>query len=135
MKTELLNSLGIVYFSTEYDPRHNWVYNNWKGYQTFDNVVAGAKACLEKLKKFNCSRILNDNIAVSGPWDHANTWIKEEWIPQAITAGLKYFAHVVTPNTLAEMSAQEMHQNAAGIFEMQVFSDLIDARTWLSEVK
>ncbi|GEO02527.1 hypothetical protein AAE02nite_01910 [Adhaeribacter aerolatus] len=135
MKTELLNAMGIVFFSTEYDLRHDWVYNYWKGYQTFDNVVSGAQACLTNLREHHCSRILNDNSQVSGPWDHANTWIKKEWMPQAIGAGLKYFAHVVTPNTLAEMSARDMHRNAVGIFEMRVFGDLRDARTWLSETK
>ena len=135
MKTELFNSMGIVFFSTEYDHRHDWVYNYWKGYQTFDNVVAGAKACLAKLQEHHCSRILNDNSQVSGPWDHANPWIRKEWMPQAIKAGLKYFAHVVTPNTLTEMSAKDMHRNAAGIFEMRVFSDLREARTWLIEME
>ena len=127
--------MGIVFFSTEYDARHDWIYNNWKGYQTYDNVLAGANAVLENLRKHHCSRILNDNTSVSGPWDHALTWIKEEWMPKAVAAGLKYIAHVVPPNTLAETSSKDMQQNADGIFEMRVFNDLMDARTWLSEVK
>lgn len=134
MKTELSNALGIIFFSTEYDHRHSWIYNSWKGYQTFDNVVAGANACLEELKKHSCQRVLNDNSQVSGPWDHANIWIKQTWMPQAIGAGLKYFAHVVSPNTLAEMSARDMHQNASGIFTMRVFDQLQEARNWLTEV-
>jgi hypothetical protein len=131
MKKELYNSLGKAFFTCEYDPQDNLILNNWIGYQTFDKVVAGSKACLDELRKRKCSRVLNDNSLVSGPWDHANTWIKEEWMPQAMAAGLQYFAHVVNPNTLAEASALSMHRNARGLFWMQVFSNRSEAKVWL----
>ena len=135
MKKELTNSFGKVFISISFDSQHQWVYNNWLGYQSFENVVAGANACLELLEKHKSSCVLNDNRLVVGPWHHATEWIARDWTPRAIAAGMKYFAHVVDKQTLAGMSAEEMNQKISNLFEMKVFDDLHDARLWLQQCR
>jgi hypothetical protein len=131
VKKEIKNTLDRTFIFIELDEENKWVYNNWVGYQSFDSVVAGANACLDYLEPQKCKAILNDNRQVVGPWDHATDWIANDWTPRAIRAGLKYFAHVVDDQTLAAMSAGEMHQKVGDIFEMKVFNQIEDARDWL----
>ncbi|WP_026463276.1 hypothetical protein [Adhaeribacter aquaticus] len=131
MKKELSNAIGRVFITIEYDALHKWVYNNWVGYQTYDNVVAGANACLDFIKDYKTTCLLNDNREVIGPWDHATDWIANNWTPRALQAGLKYFAHIVDSQTLAEMSAEQMHQKVGTVFEMKVFANAEEAKKWL----
>jgi hypothetical protein len=71
MATELVNQLGNVYLTLEYDGDNNWLYTSWVGYQTYHNVVNGAHAILQLLQEHACPFLLNDNRAVVGPWDHS----------------------------------------------------------------
>ncbi|WP_192823623.1 STAS/SEC14 domain-containing protein [Rufibacter sp. LB8] len=130
MKKELKNALGRTYLSIEYDAQTHTVTNNWVGYQTFESVVAGANECAQVLGQFNCPKLLNDNRQVSGPWNHAVEWIATDWTPRAIANGLRCFAHVVHPDSLAGISSEEMQQSVSG-FQMQIFGEIEEARKWL----
>jgi hypothetical protein len=108
MRTELTNGFGKVYLTIEYDPTGPWVYNNWIGYQTFAGIIVGADECLHPLRENNCAHLLNDNRQVIGPWDHAVKWIVTDWAPRATAQGLTHFANVVSPESLAALSAEAM---------------------------
>ena len=131
MKTELTNGFGKVYLSIAYDPANGWVYNNWTGYQTYVGIVAGADACLVALRENACAYLLNDNTEVVGPWDHAVEWIVTDWAPRAIAQGLTHFANVVSPESLAALSAEAMYVGIAGRLEMRLFGTRPEAQAWL----
>jgi hypothetical protein len=133
LKKELSDSFGKVFISISFDSQDKWVYNNWMGYQTFENVVAGANACLEVMEHAKVSCLLNDNRLVVGPWHHATDWAIQDWIPRAMHAGLKYFAHVVNQQTLAGMTSAELYRKVGNMLEMKVFDNLEEARQWLSQ--
>lgn len=135
MRKELYNAMGRQFLTIEYDIYNKWVYNNWIGYQTINSIIKGANTCLEYIEEHKCAFVLNDNRLVSGPWNHSNEWIAHRWMPRAVVAGMRFFAHVVNAQTLAEISAGEMHQNANGLFTMQVFNNYDLARTWLKSTK
>ncbi|MGV3505162.1 MAG: STAS/SEC14 domain-containing protein [Adhaeribacter sp.] len=135
MKKELTNSFGKIFLSIAFDNQFRWVYNNWFGYQSFENVVAGANACLEFIERHQATCVLNDNRLVVGPWHHATDWIAQDWTPRAMQAGMKFFAHVVDRQTLAGMSAEEMNRKVSNTFEMRVFDDLEEAKVWLQQCR
>lgn len=135
MKREINNVFGKVCLTIEYDAEHGLVYNNWLGYQTLDSIILGANACLEVLERFSCPLLLNDNRLVLGPWDHATDWIANDWAPRAIGAGLTHFAHVVSPESFAALSAEAMQVKISGSFHMRTFGDFADAREWLAAVR
>lgn len=97
--------------------------------------MQGANACLEMIQKYNCSRLLNDNRQVVGPWDHATDWIAQDWTPRARALGLTHFAHVVSPESMARLSAEQMHVKISNSFHMQIFDDYPLAAAWLSQSK
>lgn len=131
MKKELLNGFNKAYIITEYLPDENWIYNNWMGFLPLNKVKDGANACLEILTETNCPYLLNDNRLVIGAWDKANEWIATDWTPRAVAVGLRYFAHVVTSESFAELSAVAMNEQVNGSFTMQIFHDIDAAKNWL----
>lgn len=131
MPTELINGFGKVYLTIEYDTINQWVYNNWIGYQTYIGIITGADACLHPLLENRCPYLLNDNRQVIGPWDHAVEWIATDWAPRAIEQGLTHFAHVVSPESLAAVSAEAMHTSIGNRLQMRMFSDIDEAQAWL----
>lgn len=131
MPTELTNGFGKVYLSIEYDASGPWVYNNWMGYQTFAGIVAGANACLLPLREHGCTQLLNDNRLVIGPWDHAVEWIVTDWAPRATAQGLTHFANVVSPESLAAISAEAMQVGLSDRLQMRMFGTIEEAQAWL----
>ncbi len=132
MKKEILNAFGKVVLTVEYNAAQRLVYNNWQGYQTMDSIVKGANACLEVIAQHRCARLLNDNRLVVGPWNHATDWIAQDWTPRAVALGLTHFAHVVSEESFAAMSAEMMYEKISGSFRMRIFGDFEEAKKWLS---
>ncbi len=132
MKIELKNKLGKVYYSVEHDPANGWNYSTWTGYVTVEEVK---QACLEGLALISsnrCPDLLNDNSLIAGPWSGANEWIATEWMPKALGMGLKRFAHVVSPNVFAALSASQLVSRVEGMnFEMRIFQTRTEAQKWL----
>ena len=133
MATKITNAFGKVYLTTEYDGANGWVYNNWMGYQTYPGILAGSDACLVPLRSHACAFLLNDNREVVGPWDHAVEWIVTDWAPRAIAQGLSHFANVVSPESMAALSAEAMHLGLDGALQMRMFGSIDEAKAWLRQ--
>lgn len=130
MRKEHLNIFGKVFLTVELDKENKWVHNDWVGYLTMDNVKSGALAYLDTIKEAGISCVLNDNSRVLGSWDHSLDWSVNEWTPLAVRAGVKHFALIVSPDSLAEPSASAFSSFITG-FEARVFSNITDAKAWL----
>ncbi len=124
------NKLGQEYFTSVYDEENGWVYNEWKGDVTANEVIEACKVSLEFVKKQQPEKILNDNSQLTGSWDEANEWIAQNWMPQALAAGLKKFAHVISPDVFGALSAEELVTKVSG-FEMRTFESEKEAKAWL----
>ena len=132
MKQELTNPFGRVYLTIEIDNRNRWVYVNWMGYLTEENIKAGAQAYTDALAKagFNC--VLNDTRLIIGGWDHSLEWVLHDWAPRAAKAGLKYFAMITTPESLGGTTASKFYTGLKA-FKTDVFDDKSKAEGWLRQ--
>ena len=131
MTREVANAFGKVFLTMTYEPANDLTYNNWRGYLTLDSIMNGANVGIDFLTQTKCPYLLNDNIHVTGPWDHAVAWIAQDWTPRAIAQGLRYFAHVVSPESFAALSAEALASGVGDKFEMQIFGTIDAARQWL----
>ncbi len=77
------------FISIEADSINDWIYAEWKGYQTEASVKEGCMQILDAAKKFNFNKILNDNSSVIGIWTPAAHWVATEWFPEVTEAGIK----------------------------------------------
>ncbi|MDF7811605.1 STAS/SEC14 domain-containing protein [Hymenobacter sp. YC55] len=135
MSSSLLNGFGKVYLTIEYDAANHWVHNQWIGSQTYVGIIAGADACLHHLAEHACPYLLNDNRQVIGGWSHAVQWIASDWAPRAAAQGLTHFAQVVSPESLAALSAEAMHTSIGDRLQIRMFSDIEAAQAWLHNVR
>ncbi|TGE04936.1 STAS/SEC14 domain-containing protein [Hymenobacter fodinae] len=131
----LTNEAGKTHLTIQYDAANHWVYTNWIGYQTFENVVAGAMAYLAPIRENKCPYLLNDNRLLLGLWHHSLEWAATVWRPQAMEAGLTHFAHVVDPDSMATVTADQFQKGINRDFHMRVFSDIEEAKAWLREAQ
>jgi len=130
MKSTLTNALGEVYFETEFDPANGWVYGNWKGYVTVEEVINGANLGLQTLIKHKTGKFLNDNSQLEGPWEDANDWIANDWMPRALSAGLSKCAYIISPDIFGQLSAESLNTRVQGL-ERQLFDNRKEAEKWL----
>ncbi|MFD2248144.1 STAS/SEC14 domain-containing protein [Pontibacter ruber] len=131
MKKEISNAFGKIFLTIEYVEKNHLIHNNWLGYQTLEGIMLGADQCIDVINFYACPYLLNDNRLVVGPWNHATDWIANDWTPRAIKAGLTHFAHVVSPESFAALSAETMSAKVGDYFQMQIFEDFDKAKEWL----
>lgn len=127
---ELKTSLGRTYLTIDTDLKNQWIAVNWMGYLTADSIREGAQAYTDALAKSGFVCVLNDTRSVRGPWDHSMDWVINEWAPNAAKAGLKYFALVSMPETLADGSAANFYAQLTA-FNADVFNNTEEAEQWL----
>ncbi|TGE27512.1 STAS/SEC14 domain-containing protein [Hymenobacter metallicola] len=133
MTQDLTTPTGRVYLTIESDTENRWILVNWMGYLTADSIKAGAQAYTAALAQSGFSCVLNDTRSVRGPWDHSMDWVINEWAPSAAGAGLRFFAMVTTPETLAQESASTFYSQLTA-FQAQVFDNRQAAQQWLRSV-
>ena len=130
MIQKLKNAFGKVYLTIEVDIVNRWVHTNWFGHLTEESVKTGTEAYTQAVKEsgFNC--VLNDSRKVLGSWDHSIEWALREWVPQAVYAGIKYFALIAKPGSFSEESAATL-TSRINVFDMRIFENKTDAVEWL----
>ena len=133
MTEELKSSLGRVYLTIETDVENRWIFVDWQGYLTAENIKEGARAYTAALKKAEFSCALNDTRSVRGPWDHSMDGVINTQAPYA-AAGLEYFATVSTPESLADGPAANFYAQLTA-FHAEVFDNLSTAREWLHRMQ
>ncbi|WP_019948424.1 STAS/SEC14 domain-containing protein [Hymenobacter aerophilus] len=132
MKQELKSSLGRPYITIESDATNRLISVDWVGYLTAESIKAGARAYTKALAESGYRCVLNDTRKVIGPWDHSLEWVLNEWAPNAAAAGLRHFAMITTPDSLADESAQSFYDQLKE-FEVRMFSDEQTALQWLQQ--
>lgn len=137
MKKQLKNEQQEIFFEMEYWEEKKILYCNWIGsYLSVEQVQEGALSSLDVITQYKCTNILNDNRQLEGVWDEANEWIANEWTPQAIAVGLRKFAHILSNDLFAQLSAEfleDNNQSVKDIFHIRLFNNQEEAEKWLME--
>ena len=126
-----------AYLTISYDSDNNWIYADWKGVQTPDNIAKGGLAMIEITetvnKKKGCIKVLNDNTHVIGHWSTGKEFNDEEWFRMMKEAGMKFFAWVLSPNVLSKVSSQKMIHSSGREFDQNIrtFHNMAEAKKWL----
>lgn len=131
---ELKNKFGKVFFTLSHDTQNALIYANWIGFVSVEDVIEGATKCLEAFESTGCVNFINDNRQLTGPWNKANDWIANTWMPRALGSGLKNFAFIVSPNVFGEMSAKDLETRLDNVgFVMRNFKSYDEGLTWIQE--
>ncbi|WP_303311254.1 hypothetical protein [Hymenobacter sp. BT730] len=114
-----------------YDYTDEWLYLDWQGNLTDEEVMKGALKLLELLRQERCTKVLNDNTHLTGLWADAARWGGEVFFPQLQEAGCRYFAWVHSPERYSQLSAQLAIQHTAAGIVFLTFQSLPTAAEWL----
>ena len=124
---------GREYCRAVYNEATHWLHATWKGVVTTQDGQTGATEMLRQLCLPQVPYLLNDNSQVQGPWFDSTAWLQRVWAPQATQLGSRYVAHVLQPHTEDDLGLLLRHNPFAGKFELQFFTDVADAASWLHD--
>jgi hypothetical protein len=129
----LLNSLPDTDGSRctlSFDPE-GWLRATWRGFVDMNEALRGADNYLHKLAELHSPYLLNDNVALQGPWFDSIEWLERIWMPQAVGMGLRYVAHVVQADSLSDIVTTHFKGPQVGGLELQIFQQIAEAEAWL----
>ena len=135
MRQQFQNPTGTTFLITEFDQQNNWIYNNWQGLLTMECIQQGSYGILDIIQQSQCPYLLTDNTHLLGSWKHGNDWLEKIWIPQALAAGMTYYAHVKAPGVFGQASVEDMHLRVGSRLPLQLFDEMEDAVAWLREMQ
>jgi len=110
-----------------YDEHGPWLRAIWRGFVDQAEAIRGAENYLNHAGDFRCAALLNDNLALHGPWFSSLEWLEWAWWPRAQHLGLRYVAHVVQADTHEDLLT--LHFPHA--LELQFFHQVCEAEDWL----
>ncbi|GAB3830468.1 hypothetical protein [Hymenobacter jeollabukensis] len=125
---------GHVYLTAERNRAEGWIHARWSGVQTLETVKEGGLAYVDMLREEPCAKLLNDHSELIGRFTEANEWVAQVWTPMILQAGLRYFAHVLSPGIFGQLSIEDLHQRIGDVFELKMFDDVEEAKQWLRGV-
>jgi hypothetical protein len=131
MLTTLYRGDGSSYLTVERNESQNWIHARWLGRQTLGTIMDGGLTYVQMLRAAPCPRLLNDHRALVGTFTEANDWIQQVWTPLIITAGLRYFAQVISPDIFSQLSIEDLQQRIGEQLQIQLFDSLEAAQAWL----
>ncbi|HEX2536250.1 MAG TPA: hypothetical protein VHK69_21060 [Chitinophagaceae bacterium] len=126
--------LELEFISLGYCAPEHWLYAGWKGRLTREAKQAGCDAVLNGVYRTGCTKILNDNSAITEIWDPPLDWVRTVWFPQLRTAGVQYFAWVYAANTLHHFSIAAFTRDIHFSPAIKVFSRLEEGLAWLESL-
>lgn len=121
----------------EYEPAEKWIYADWIGTQSEQDIRAGGLQMIQAMKDMHarcwCTKVLNDNRRVTGLWGHSVEWAEQEWLPEMVAAGLKSFAWVLAKQPLTNLAGVRLRikANESSGDLMTAYADVEEAKTWL----
>ena len=124
------NAPGIA--SVRWDPTGRLVLVEWEGWADSAEFAALLDAEVRALSEHRGSRLLADcrRQKVLHPDDQERA--DKEWLPRALTAGLKRFAIVLPTSVLAAMNLQDrLGKVSSATLEIAYFEGVDEARAWL----
>ena len=112
-------------------PGEALLYVRWHGHLTGAAVIRGIREALELRRKYPYFKVLNDQHDTAGDWSEALPWLQYEWLPQAVAAGLRAVAGILSPDLEAKVANQKCMATIQLHCQSAVFATLPEARAWL----
>ncbi len=116
-----------------YDSDLQCVMVEFSGSPDLKEFKALANPIISLLKKHKANKELNNTLNLEVNSIENQEWAQTVWFPDAVEAGLKYFAFVVPSNIFGQVSAEQTNEKAEeeGAIEIKYFETEDKAKEWL----
>ena len=128
-KIILRDETGYEYYSVELN-NSGWIYSRWAGEITEEKIKQGGVTLVSFASESAFPYVINDNRELAGSWLSSVDWIEEELTPKLIEAGVKFIAHILSPDFITKFSAVELEARDLD-FQFKLCSDLDEAEEWI----
>jgi hypothetical protein len=121
-------------YTIEYDDELGAVVHTWTDFASGREYREGCERLLEVVQQERATKLLVDTSGIQAHDDEDLQWLREEWAPRTIEAGVEYYATVHPDSVISEMDIEKLMEGAADIpQEPFITSDMAEAREWLAE--
>ena len=114
-----------------YLPEWSVLYVRWHGNLTADEVIQAVSEGSKLMAQYTYSRVLNDKRDTSGDWSEALPWLEYEWLPVAVTRGIRAIAYLLSPDLESQVVSQEFMDSIGRQLSTALFLHEEPARIWL----
>ncbi len=129
----LTDEQGKEYFKLHYLEDLQLLHAEWLGFiGNFAQIEEACRLIREQIEAYQVVVFLNDNRAQIGPWPHFEEGISVQWIESLYAVGLRHFAHIMSKNMFAQISAQKHLKDCQNRIVFQYFKQEADAKEWLT---
>ncbi|HTW94299.1 MAG TPA: hypothetical protein VMD30_05880 [Tepidisphaeraceae bacterium] len=105
----------------------------WKRYATSIQLRFIHEHILELLQRHGATKMLSDDTALESIHTEDQRWIIKEWLPRALTAGLRATASKAPNSYFARLSVANIQAEAPKSLTIRTFPTLPEARQWLQK--
>ncbi len=104
----------------------------WQRYATSAQLRFVHEYMLELLRREHVSKILGDDSSLVVIHVDDQVWIREDWMPRAVAAGLKLAASKCPSAFFGKQSVAKVQSGAPAGVKLRSFDTLDEAKAWLA---
>ena len=124
--------IATGYIRIEYLADANAVFSNWLTPPSSQEFREGMLAIIDAMQEHKTGKVISDtcNIGAIDPIDQE--WTLAEWTPKAIGAGYRGIAIVISSDIFAQISVEDIMNNAEDVQLLKYFDNVDEAREWMA---
>lgn len=134
-----LTHKGRVIYSPEQEPVITLSFEpvgallliRWHGHITPEKVQIGAQAALAAAQEVPTQTAISDGSAVWGDWLDLLPWVRYDFLPAFIEAGVRALAFLPSADPATRLGMMAFIQAASSVFPAQIHEEEAGARAWL----
>ncbi len=115
--------------------QHDLLHCFWRG--EFKDRARAESYCMqmvEEVRRLKVKKLINDNRQQIGQWPDMGTWLQDVWFPAISESGLRYFAHLLSPDAKARTTPDSIfNKTHLGVCYVTFFS-YESAFNWLHTI-
>ena len=120
------------WLSIRWDPEHECVYAEFRGFATSAEFRAGTTKILDAIRKRGAVALVSDNRGLEGVADEDQLWLRDAWMPMAVAVGLERIAVVLAHHGLGKTASENIVTRFGKTeFVMRTFGSPEDALEWV----
>jgi hypothetical protein len=121
------------WLSISWDREHRCVYAEFKKFANSTEFRAGTMKIIDAIRERRASALISDNRRLEGVVYEDQLWLRDNWVPLAVAAGIKRIGVVVARQGLGKVATEEIIGRFGKTeFLTRTFDSLADAQEWVA---
>jgi hypothetical protein len=125
--------LSERWLSIQWDREYRCVYAEFKAFANSSEFRAGSMKVLDAIRERKSTSLVSDNRRLEGVASEDQLWLRDTWVPLAVTAGLQRIAVVLAHRGLGRIASEQiLNQIGTTTFATRTFTTVSEAMEWVS---